>query len=87
MKVSKVVVLTCALAAFGAGCMHSGVDAAWGTAVPHVTAAQTSSPLGVDPSEPTFGLDAPTSERVADRYYRGQEAQTTRQATTILIGQ
>jgi hypothetical protein len=80
-------VLVCALAVPATGCVHSGVDAAWGTALPHVTAAQTASPLGIDPSEPKFGLDAPTSERVADRYYRGQEAQTTRQATTILIGE
>jgi hypothetical protein len=51
-----------------------------------VNAAQVASPLGIDPSEPKFGLDAPTSERVAERYYRGQEDQTTRQAATIVIG-
>jgi hypothetical protein len=68
------------------GCASSSVDASWGVAVAHLAAKQTAAPLGVEGEEPVQGIDAPTAQRVAERYYRGQEAQTTRQAATILIG-
>ena len=63
------------------GCAHSRVDASWGESIGHTLQAQTTSGLP-GPS----GLDAPTAERVASRYFRGQEGQQTRQAASVVIG-
>ena len=80
------VVITAAMLT-GAGCAGSNVDKYWGMAVGDMTALQTADPTGVPDGSEVSGLDAPTSERVAKRYYEGQESQTTRQAATIVIGQ
>jgi hypothetical protein len=74
-----------ALSLWVAGCTASNVDKYWGMAVTDMTALQTADPTGVPEGSAVEGLDAPTSERVAKRYYEGQEQQETRQAPTILI--
>lgn len=63
------------------GCAHSRVDASWGEGIGYTLTAQIGSPAMHGPT----GLDAPTAERVADRYYRGQETQRTREAPKIMI--
>lgn len=79
-EVKGALLVAAALAALG--CASSRVDANWGEGLGHTWSVQ------IDPnnSSEIVGLDAPTAERVADRYYKGQETQQTRQPPTVLIG-
>jgi outer membrane murein-binding lipoprotein Lpp len=65
-----------------AGCASSRVDANWGEGLGHTWSAQ------IDPnnSSEIVGLDAQTAELVADRYYKGQQTQQTRQPPIVVMG-
>jgi len=65
----------------------SAVDESWGITYERNVQSQIAhpeSPASVDGPE---GIDASTAERVAKRYYKGQETQQTRRAPTVVIGE
>jgi hypothetical protein len=66
---------------------NSRVDAAWGNAREVTRADQLANPEAPMTDAGPEGMDASTGERVADRYYRGQEAQQTRRARTVSIAE
>jgi type IV pilus biogenesis protein CpaD/CtpE len=65
---------------------ESVVDENWGDAVEHNVQAQVADPESPASLEGPEGIDASTAERVAERYYRGQETQQTRRARAVVIG-
>jgi hypothetical protein len=72
----------------GCGVFHppSHVDQHWGEAVQLDMAAMVANPEAGS-SEPVEGLDPETGQRVADRYYKGQEQQSAREVRTFLVGE
>lgn len=68
------------------GCLHSRVEPRWGEAYRAAMAGQTADPAAPASAEGPEGIDAGTAERVADRYYEGQEIQETRRARGVVIG-
>jgi hypothetical protein len=62
------------------------VESRWGEAYDQDTQAQIAHPEGPASLEGPEGIDASTAERVAKRYYKGQEAQGTRRARAVVIG-
>ena len=72
-----------ALIAFSGGCLRSRVDENWGKSYEAQLASQTAHPEAPTTTEPVESLDPETAERVADRYYEGQEKQRQRQAPTV----
>lgn len=76
----------CAALLLLSGCLHSPVERQWGEAYEALLAVQTMNP-GAPRDTVPMGLDAATAERVADRYYEGQELQETRRARGIVIGE
>jgi hypothetical protein len=82
--------ITCAgllvmLLAFASGCLHSRVEENWGESYGAHVVWQTANPEAPATREPTLGLDPETGQRVAERYYQGQEQQRQRQAPMVLI--
>ena len=65
----------------------SRVNDAWGRAHAAQVGEQTADPTAPHSQDGPMGLDAPTSERVAERYYEGQESQQTRRARSVTIGE
>jgi len=74
---------SCAPWIFGYDC---GVDLSWGESYEGNTRAQIEHPEGPASLEGPQGIDALTGERVAKRYYKGQETQQTRRARAVVIG-
>jgi hypothetical protein len=74
------------LIAFANGCLHSKVDEHWGESYEAHVVWQLANPDAPESNEPPVGLDPETGQRVAERYYKGQEQQRQRQAPTVLIG-
>ena len=63
----------------------SHLDDGWGSGVEMTNAAQLANPEAPVTDEGPEGLDASTGERVAERYYKGQDTQQTRKARSIVI--
>lgn len=64
----------------------SAVDENWGIALEQDLQSQTANPESPTSVDGPEGIDASTAERVAKRYYRGQETQQTRRARAVVIG-
>jgi hypothetical protein len=73
------------LIAFASGCLHSRVEENWGESYDAHLVWQTANPEAPETNEPPLGLDPETGQRVAERYYEGQEQQRQRQAPMVLI--
>jgi hypothetical protein len=77
----------------GTGCTHwlfgneSAVHESWGIALEESTQAQIAHPESPASEAGPEGIDASTAERVAKRYYKGQETQQTRRARAVVIGE
>jgi len=75
----------------GTACTHwlfgneSAVDESWGIALEENLQSQMAHPEGPASEAGPEGIDASTAERVAERYYKGQETQQTRRARTVVI--
>lgn len=67
------------------GACASPVDQHWGESTAATQAAQLADPNAPASDEPLLDLDAKSAEAVADRYYKGQRQQSTRQAPSIVI--
>jgi len=83
--------ITCAgslvmLIAFANGCLHSRVEENWGKSYEAHVVWQTANPNAPETREPLESLDPETGQRVADRYYKGQEQQRQREAPTVVLG-
>jgi hypothetical protein len=76
-----------ALALGSSGCLHSNVDAHWGEAQEGQIAAQTADPTAPHSATSPEGLDAVSSERVAERYYKAQSVSDQRKAKGVVIGE
>jgi hypothetical protein len=63
-----------------------GVELSWGEAYEQDTEAQIAHPEAPASLEGPDGIDASTADRVAKRYYKGQERQQTRRARAVVIG-
>jgi len=72
--------------AFATGCLHSRIDENWGKSHEAHVVWQTANPDAPETREPIESLDPETANRVADRYYEGQEQQQQRVAPTGVIG-
>jgi hypothetical protein len=71
---------------FGAACAgRSPVGEQWGYTTAITYAAQAADPNAPTDDEPAVGMDPKSGEAVAERYYRGQRTQQTRQAPAIVI--
>ena len=67
-------------------CAHrSPVDEQWGRSVEATRAAQVADPNAPSSDAAVVGMDPVSGEAVADRYYKGQRQQLTRQAPAITI--
>jgi type IV pilus biogenesis protein CpaD/CtpE len=64
----------------------SAVDENWGIAHDQSIQSQIAHPESPASPDGPEGIDASTAERVAKRYYKGQETQQTRRARTVVIG-
>jgi len=68
------------------GCaLHSPVDEQWGRSYEASRAAQVADPNAPSSDAAVEGMDPKSGEAVADRYYKGQRNQQTRQAPAITI--
>jgi hypothetical protein len=65
----------------------SAVDESWGVAYERQLESQIAHPESPASLDGPEGIDASTAERVAKRYYKGQETQQTRRAPTVTIGE
>jgi type IV pilus biogenesis protein CpaD/CtpE len=83
---SRSIALALGLAFLASGCaLKSPVDEQWGRSYSATRAAQVADPNAPSSDAAVEGIDAKTGEAVADRYYKGQRQQQTRQAPTISI--
>lgn len=83
---STILTLLVAAALLASGCaLRSGVAEHWGEAYRETRAAQLANPEAPVTDEAPEGLDAITAELVAERYYKGQRVQRTREAPSVLI--
>jgi hypothetical protein len=74
------------LALLASGCAHrSPVNEQWGRSIDATRAAQVADPNAPSSDAAADGMDPRSAEAVADRYYKGQRTQQTRQAPTISI--
>ena len=64
----------------------SAVAENWGIALDQTVQSQVADPEAPASLDGPEGIDASTAERVADRYYKGQEQQQTRRSRSVLIG-
>jgi hypothetical protein len=81
---TKTLALALGLSLLAGGCA-SPVDEHWAESTDAMHAAQLADPNAPVSDEPLMDLDAKSAEAVADRYYRGQRQQSTRQAPSIVI--
>ena len=86
---SRIVGVGCPLLliAFASSCVHSNLDESWGRSHDAQLVWQTADPEAPATREPTEGLDPETAQRVAKRYYEGQEKQVQRETQSVLIGE
>jgi hypothetical protein len=83
---SFAVALGLGLLLLAGGCaLRSPVNEQWGRAYSANRAAQAADPNAPTSDEPVLGMDPKSGEAVADRYYKGQRNQQTRQAPAITI--
>lgn len=83
---SRSIALALSLAFLTSGCaLHSAVDEQWGRSYSANRAAQVADPNAPSSDAAVENMDAVSGEAVADRYYKGQRNQRTRQAPTISI--
>ena len=66
---------------------NSPINESWGRAHAAQIGEQVADPSAPHNEVPAEGLDAQTAERVAKRYYRGQDSQKTRKAQAVIIGE
>lgn len=81
---TTILALSLGLSLLAGGCA-SPVDQHWGESTAATQATQLADPSAPANDEPLVDLDAKSAEAVADRYYRGQRQQSTRQAPAIII--
>ena len=81
----RILVLALGLSLLTSACVHSNVDAQWGHATAATFSAQVADPNAPANDNPVLNMDAKSGEAVADRYYKGQRNQATRQAPAITI--
>ena len=94
MNLRRLLTLVSIAATLGlTGCVHntpfdadSAVNRAWGSATDVTRIDQVANPCAPTTALGPEGMDASTGERVADRYYKGQEAQQSRRARAVVIG-
>jgi hypothetical protein len=67
--------------------LYSAVEGTWGDAYESQVEAQIAHPDGPASVDAPEGIDASTAERVAKRYYKGQETQQTRRTPSVVIGE
>jgi hypothetical protein len=78
--------LSLGLSLLASGCAHrSAVNEQWGRSTGATRAAQVADPNAPSSDAAVEGMDPRSGEAVADRYYKGQRNQATRQAPTITI--
>lgn len=83
---TRSVTLVLSLLLLVSGCVgHSPVNEQWSRSYLATSAAQVADPNAPSSDAAIEGLDPRSGEEVADRYYKGQRAQGTRQAPTITI--
>jgi hypothetical protein len=70
----------------GSACAHrSPVNEQWGRSYDATRAAQVADPNAPSNDAAVVDMDPRSGEAVADRYYKGQRQQQTRQAPAITI--
>jgi len=78
--------LALGLALLTSACAHrSPVNEQWGRSYEATRAAQVADPNAPSSDAAVEGMDPVSGEIVADRYYKGQRQQATRQAPSITI--
>jgi type IV pilus biogenesis protein CpaD/CtpE len=83
---SRSIVLALGLLFLTSGCaLHSPVNEQWGRSYSANRAAQVADPNAPVSDAAVEDMDAISGEAVADRYYKGQRNQQTRQAPSISI--
>lgn len=83
---SRSIALALGLLFLTSGCAHySAVNEQWGRSYSATRAAQVADPNAPSSDAAVENMDALSGEAVADRYYKGQRNQQTRQAPTISI--
>ena len=83
---SRILVLALGLSLVTSACaLHSPVNQQWGHSTAATKAAQVADPNAPANDDPALGMDAKSGEAVAERYYKGQRNQATRQAPAITI--
>lgn len=68
------------------GCLHSTMDENWGKSHEAQVVWQTADQSAPATHEPTEGMDPETAQRVAERYYEGQEEQQQRRLPSVILG-
>ena len=85
MKTRSLALALC-LSLLGVACAHrSPVNEQWSRSTAATSAAQVADPNAPTSDAALLNLDAKSGEAVADRYYRGQRTQSTRQAPSVVI--
>ncbi len=84
IRTSSLVLVLVASLALG-GCLYSNVDENWGKSYEAQQVWQTADQSAPENYEAPEGLDPETSQRVAERYYEGQEEQGQRVLPNIVI--
>lgn len=88
MRIATLGIAVALPALVAAGCAtRSQVDEHWGEAYREAREAQLAYPDEWVTDVAPRGLDAFTAELVAERYYRGQRVQQSRQAPSVIIGE
>jgi len=83
---TRILVLALGLSLVTGACAHrSPVAEQWGQTTAATQAAQVADPNAPANDDPALGMDAKSGEAVAERYYKGQRTQATRQAPAITI--
>ena len=83
---TRILVLTLGLSLVTSACaLHSPVGEQWGHSTAATKAAQVADPNAPANDDPALNMDAKSGEAVAERYYKGQRDQATRQAPAITI--
>jgi hypothetical protein len=83
---TRILVLALGLSLVASACAHrSPVAEQWGHSTAATKAAQVADPNAPANDDPALGMDAKSGEAVAERYYKGQRTQATRQAPAITI--
>jgi hypothetical protein len=76
---------TLLLAPLTNGCLHSNIEENWGKSHDAQVVWQTADQSAPVDREPREGMDPETAQRVAERYYEGQEKQEQRKLPSVVI--